>query len=1414
MPFPLSAPPPAHHNQAVYTRGKSTVLFFVLLLAGTLPGQGLDLVHSGASDYSILGDPSDPAVLDLQHYLAEIGGATLPVLPLDANPLPTRAIVVGDRVIPGYVPPTLTPQGYHLKVVGDDLVIRGGGEQGTQFGVYGLLDDHLGCRWLTPEFEVVPATPTVSIPDILDEIREPSIRDRGHIGGDFGTIYQSGIDWRRRNRVGVDMNGGAYHNMYTLLPPSEYFADHPEWYPLTPSGRREANAAYQCMTWSNPDMIAELTRVVKDVMAVTPPDTLVTVAQGDGHTPSYDPLDRALVAQYGSESAPLIYCMNEVLRETKKEYPNHCIVTFAYQGTHLAPVNHASGEVLIPDSNLHIEWVRQADNMHDINTGPVNESHRDEFLEWTTLTPNLRVWEWAVGFQAMISPFPNYKEMGQDIQLFSSHVRGFRLQGSAFRSGDWGEMRGWMSARLQWDASLDVETVERDFVDHYFGANAGSHIWQYLTEVQARVDSSTAVFNSVFGSQPSYVKHELFPGSTLDDGLQHFEDALSAAHVTGQPEYRTHIRDTRASSLAYLLYVPPQPLQPVDIDGERWLLPNGEVRFATIGEDIAEIMKIRLLYEYSNPWFGRQDFVAKAGGICQPTLENGRIRVEFNPNLRGIISSLYDKQLGQEILSIGPSAEPSAGGLRDSIFWGVHNVSFSDASTPGVGRVTSEASVITNPYLEVESLFRQRRTVEMPEAGARFTVRQRLYTDPAGEGLARAYHQPVYNINLSEPFYNGGLLARLNVWNASGPRVTVLAPNLIYSHDFSSRDTFHVPVPGDLDGDEALALYVINGPFDPVSVIETPWSDWAELRFNHDAVTQQLVLTGTTPNKTAVYTHEVPMTEYTFRVLTSEEADRELPVSRIHASPGDGQVTLEWEGKSFPEFGGYNVYSSTSVSGPYGLLPGSPISATETVIGGLSNGTRYYFHVTVLDTILGEGDVSPLTSAVPRTGTPTEFLVANTGIGDFLTIQEAFDALPTSNWSSDYTISILDTSSLWTTGYLGARISDAAAVASVGHRLTIRGEGGMPIVNSVIDLNGSRDIGSVPVARVTVAVTRIRFHNAGESNAFGIEGPGSGSLISENRFEGWGRAVALNNYAGNSGTIVERNSFDGGPRIREAAIVDAGGASGGEPGNPLVIRNNFFSRVRKAVFVSNPAHTYIVNNTFLATAERTLFMVPESTLTVKNNLFSSISTMSYALLWSASDDVVAASVPWDHNLFHDSTIAGMLPDIYYWSLPLWQSEVGKDPNSLQTDPLLLPADWQNDPQFTRLQFEPDSPAIDAGARTGVPYGEFDFFGNPRLTGDGIDIGAFEHPHPFQYRLVVSASHGLIIADPDLQLYDRGAVVRLTTLPEGGFEFVEWFGDVPSGQESLNPLDVTMDRNRVIGAVFQQAVLRVPDWGLF
>ena len=91
----------------------------------------------------------------------------------------------------------LGPEGYLLRTVDGHLVIAGSDVRGIMYGVYGLLQDHLGCRWFTPEVSHIPKHETLVLPELNEtvipplEYRWPAVRD----------CYDP--DWCTRNRVNV-----------------------------------------------------------------------------------------------------------------------------------------------------------------------------------------------------------------------------------------------------------------------------------------------------------------------------------------------------------------------------------------------------------------------------------------------------------------------------------------------------------------------------------------------------------------------------------------------------------------------------------------------------------------------------------------------------------------------------------------------------------------------------------------------------------------------------------------------------------------------------------------------------------------------------------------------------------------------------------------------------------------------------------------------------------------------------------------------------------------------------------------------------------------------------------------------------------------------------------------------------------
>jgi hypothetical protein len=78
-------------------------------------------------------------------------------------------------------------------------------------------------------------------------------------------------------------------------------------------------------------------------------------------------------------------------------------------------------------------------------------------------------------------------------------------------------------------------------------------------------------------------------------------------------------------------------------------------------------------------------------------------------------------------------------------------------------------------------------------------------------------------------------------------------------------------------------------------------------------------------------------------------------------------------------------------------------------------------------------------------------------------------------------------------------------------------------------------------------------------------------------------------------------------------------------------------------------------------------------------------------------------------------------------------------------------------------------------------------------------------------LTISATHGSVTRGPDQSVYAFGTNVTLTPVPDTGYHFAGWGGDVPAGDETDNPLIVTMLQDRALTAIFVSSEVVAADY---
>ena len=447
--------------------------------------QQIVLVDEGKSPYSIIipleAIPSERyAAEELQRYLERISGVKLPIT-TDDHPMTTREILLGDNVHVHRLglqldPAKLGPEGFLLRTLQDHLLIIGGRPRGTLYGVYALLEEKLGVRWLTPEVEHVPRTTRVELP-FLNEIQKPALEYREV----FWTEMLRDADFAARHRLNghhyrlTEKHGGRgavfypFVHSFDQLIPRETCEQNPEFWPMV-EGRRVSGYVQRCL--SNPNLVKTAVEQVRRWLEEHPEATIIDVSQNDTGNWCQCPECRAFDEAEGSPAASLIRFVNAIAESIEKDHPDVHVETLAYQYSRKPPKN------LRPRRNVIIRLCSiECCFSHPLESCPSKENKlfREDIEEWQAVSPLLYVWDYTTNFAHYIQPFPNLEVLQSNVRFFVKHgVKGLFEQGnySPGGNGEMAPLRAYVLAKLLWNPDTDVQKHIDDFLEGYYGEAA------------------------------------------------------------------------------------------------------------------------------------------------------------------------------------------------------------------------------------------------------------------------------------------------------------------------------------------------------------------------------------------------------------------------------------------------------------------------------------------------------------------------------------------------------------------------------------------------------------------------------------------------------------------------------------------------------------------------------------------------------------------------------------------------------------------------------------------------------------------------------------------------------------------------------------------------------------------------------
>jgi hypothetical protein len=388
------------------------------------------------------------------------------------------------------------------------------------YGVMAFLENELGCRWYTPSVSVIPEKDELVF-NRFEHSEKPGVRVRN----DF---YFEAFDpvWAARNRMNGSMDsrkqpGGVesywgVHTFYPLMPPEEFFGNHPEYYSLI-DGKRTYDHAQLCL--SNPDVLGIITGRIRKIMVENPDYLIYDVSQNDWYNPCQCEKCQAIVSREGSESGLMIWFVNQVAEAVEKEFPDKFIGTLAYQYTRTPPSHiHPRNNVVVRLCSIECCFA------HDFKSCPENISFLKDLENWSALAPHLYIWDYVVNFSHYILPYPNFRVLQPNIRTFrDNNSIGIMEQASyQSRGGEFSELRAYLIARLLWNPDCNTEDVIDDFMSGYYG-RAGKHIAGYFNLLQGRITPETHIH---LGLSPD---DKIFSDEFINEADRLFEEAEKVA---------------------------------------------------------------------------------------------------------------------------------------------------------------------------------------------------------------------------------------------------------------------------------------------------------------------------------------------------------------------------------------------------------------------------------------------------------------------------------------------------------------------------------------------------------------------------------------------------------------------------------------------------------------------------------------------------------------------------------------------------------------------------------------------------------------------------------------------------------------------------------------------------------------------
>lgn len=450
--------------------------------------------------------------------------------------------------------------GYVIRTIGDNVFICGGGDKGSLYGTYEFLTQTLGFEAFGADsYSLNKGVSNLKLKDYNVKER-PDFAKRVE-GYKFVRDDKTYLNRMRQQSYVEDtwifVNGSEMHNSLKYLPDSEYGEKHPDWY--------SAGAIQLCYTAHGnaeeyESMVLEAADVMIKHLIANPDKDVITFTQSDDPTWCTCDACKAENLKYGTDSAVVVkFCnsLNKKVREWMaseegKPYARDLsILFFAYNTTVPAPVTKTENgykpvdDSVVCDDGVYVFYAPLAMDYTSSINDPINDEFRENLVAWSAVSKKIFTWFYSTNFKYnYLIPYDNFATM-QELYKFAKTVNVEMLydQGQAGQAGGatgFHVFKEYLTAKLEWNVSLDVNELTDRFFRNYYGEAAESMRKMYD---EIRVRTAIAKAEGLYGNVRESIYQEMntieiWPQSLLTRWNEYIDDALTAIEsLKGTTEY-------------------------------------------------------------------------------------------------------------------------------------------------------------------------------------------------------------------------------------------------------------------------------------------------------------------------------------------------------------------------------------------------------------------------------------------------------------------------------------------------------------------------------------------------------------------------------------------------------------------------------------------------------------------------------------------------------------------------------------------------------------------------------------------------------------------------------------------------------------------------------------------------------------